>query len=791
MNERIANNSIEGPNEPHFELKEDRQEMLDQKWEYLEDVKNNLHEVFGVDHLPKEFVEQDVLPIRRKIREQVEAKNYVESLSEETRSETAGLAYLVSHFQVERRPINKAERDEEGDISVVFKDGSSYRFNADERRLAEDMENYFDAYRLTRNAHKFRKNVKEAERDAIETNEKERRVFRSESEKNKKISAMVFGKYKDAGFSEKEIGELVKMSELSPDDIHEISVLRGLGEIWNRYISGDKTRFVAISAALTLPAAVEGIAPRFLAATVGNNANTMESLAIYSALSLGVSGGFAYLSRWIRDFVQKNSGKQGGFDEHVAENVTGLPGREIVNLGMGTINDRVENARSNYDWLAKIVSYEVLPSAVMMGSSAISLALKSPTLAGATVGGAALTLLLNKYVEAKSGLWTNTDEKKRRREELANKLHSMLDGHMEMVLSGQREVFEEELGAEFAKGREADAELNASRSMVNFVRGTFRHLNLVTAGAASMIAGGGGELFINALLYQGNFQEGTRKLLEVRTNLITALRDIAQMELTFNGFVDEEKEKEKNRVGVDEVANGNLNAKNINYEIDGTKILENIDLEIPQGQMVSLRGGSGAGKSTLLKILAGYLGPTSGEVGLGGINLDGIKRYGPQQLYKRVAYLSQEPLLQNGKTVRENICFGVSSEVTDEEIKAVLEEVGLKRRFSNLNEQIVFARENGSSSPGEKQRIGLARMILKLRKDQLQLAFIDEPTAALDEDLKVQIGRIVNEEKKRNPDVTFIAISHDAEFRDQLEGAREIFLENGKIVQSRSDYDES
>jgi ABC-type transport system involved in cytochrome bd biosynthesis fused ATPase/permease subunit len=163
------------------------------------------------------------------------------------------------------------------------------------------------------------------------------------------------------------------------------------------------------------------------------------------------------------------------------------------------------------------------------------------------------------------------------------------------------------------------------------------------------------------------------------------------------------------------------------------------------------------------------------------VEMENVKKSGPDSIYSKIAYLSQFPYILED-TVRNNLTFGISGDVADSEIREVLKEVGLNERFSNLNEKLNGGSgDAGTTSGGETSRIGLARAILKMRKNDSRIVFLDEPTASVDEKTAMNIADIINMEKQKNPDVTFISISHDRNYNEKLETSMPIRMKNGRI----------
>lgn len=170
----------------------------------------------------------------------------------------------------------------------------------------------------------------------------------------------------------------------------------------------------------------------------------------------------------------------------------------------------------------------------------------------------------------------------------------------------------------------------------------------------------------------------------------------------------------------------------ISYAYDTNKpVLQGIDLELPRGSLVAIKGRSGAGKSTLLDILAGLRTPTRGW-----IELDGQRIAHKQELAGRIAYAGQQPAVFPD-TVRANVAFGRPPELIDDGAvwralaRAHLDEV-VRALPGQLDHRLGFAQ---TLSGGQIQRLAVARA-LYMDCDYLLL---DEPTAALDGETEMQL----------------------------------------------------
>ena len=190
---------------------------------------------------------------------------------------------------------------------------------------------------------------------------------------------------------------------------------------------------------------------------------------------------------------------------------------------------------------------------------------------------------------------------------------------------------------------------------------------------------------------------------------------------------------------------------NMVFRRDGNavNVLENIGLEVREGEFVCLLGPSGCGKSTLLNIVAGFLKPTSGEV-----RINGELVTGPDP---RRIFVFQERGVFPWLTVEGNIGFGLfklSKQEKAERIAYYVKLVGLDGFEKSYPQEL---------SGGMKQRLEVARA-LAVNPDML---FLDEPFGALDSITRLimrgELLRIWEKEKK-----TIIFVTHDIEEAVQL-----------------------
>ena len=222
-----------------------------------------------------------------------------------------------------------------------------------------------------------------------------------------------------------------------------------------------------------------------------------------------------------------------------------------------------------------------------------------------------------------------------------------------------------------------------------------------------------------------------------------------------------------------------LKAHNIHryYPSGNTKleVLKGVDIDVKEGEILSLIGQSGAGKSTLLHILGGLDVPSEGEVFLNSDNiykLSDSKR--AQVRNKHVGFIFQFFHLLPEFTALENIMIpamissarSLSKKETIGRARSLIAQVGLEFREHH---------KPGQLSGGEQQRIAIARALM----NKPELVFCDEPTGNLDTENSEKLTVLLKELNKKN-NQTFLIVSHDMSVAEI--GHRIIKIDDGKIV---------
>ena len=767
------------------DLNKTQKESFEEKKEDLELVKGILEEQFGKDKLPKDLV-LEMISIRKDIKNTIGKENFLDELDEATDNRIKSLMSEIYNPELKKEEIKEITEDKEGNIEILYKNGKKEILDRNEKELLFSLRLYFDSYRLAHNANKFRSNVEEIKNEIIQGNKDRKINFYEDKEKSDELISELKEKYSEAGFSEGEIKELIKLCDLKDLEnlpIHEIKIMGEIKDLFSRFVGGDKTKYVGLSVALMVPAFIQGYAPMLIADAFKGSSIDIHQVFLFAAAALGGSSASFLIQKNYKDFINKNFQKEDGIIEYSAKNLTEMPADETKKFGLDTVKKRSERGRSSYEEVLNTISFDILPTATTLITSTLVLLEKSPILAGSTALASGITIVLNKYINKKGNFMGKQRDSERTSELMINKLNDQLNAHMEIVLAGEKERFLNEIQEFMEKEKIAQGNSRYFEILKNYWSSITSALNLTLGALAGALSGGSFDKVLAAILYSGNIDRGVQSLLNSKRNLIKSLRSVMQMELMFNGYAEEENGKENTRVSMSETKNSDINLKNVNVELDNKKILDNVNLDIPSGSMAYLEGASGAGKTTLMKIISGYYRPTSGEVKIGDVPVENIKKAGEESIYNRIAYLSQFPYLLDD-SLKNNLKFGLNKEITEDKINEVLKDVGLYGRFAgNLDEKLFGGSGNsGKTSGGETSRIGLARILLKIRNSDSKIVFLDEPTASVDNATKKDIAQIINNEKEKRPEATFIVISHDEKFVDMLHCNIKVKMEKGKIV---------
>jgi phospholipid/cholesterol/gamma-HCH transport system ATP-binding protein len=201
-------------------------------------------------------------------------------------------------------------------------------------------------------------------------------------------------------------------------------------------------------------------------------------------------------------------------------------------------------------------------------------------------------------------------------------------------------------------------------------------------------------------------------------------------------------------------------------------VLDQVSLNIEEGENVVVFGKSGSGKSVLLKCIVKLMEPDSGDILIEGQNIKNISDKKLNELRKYIGFLFQSAALYDSMSVRENLefplvrNFNFTPAEREKKIKDVLDKVSLVDAIDKMPAEL---------SGGMKKRIGLARTIIT----KPRLILYDEPTTGLDPITSKEISQLIVELQK-DLHTTSIIVTHDL-ICAKIIATHAVVLKDGKI----------
>ena len=180
---------------------------------------------------------------------------------------------------------------------------------------------------------------------------------------------------------------------------------------------------------------------------------------------------------------------------------------------------------------------------------------------------------------------------------------------------------------------------------------------------------------------------------------------------------------------------------------EGSRILDGLTLEVPEGRLMVITGPNGGGKTTLARIIAGIEKPTEGRIYLDGQDITGVDVTGRAKM--GVSFAFQQPVRFKGITVRQLIELAAGGDVDEDRLCAILSRVGLCAR------EYIDREVNATLSGGEIKRIEIATVLAR----HTRLSVFDEPEAGIDLWSFTNLISVF-EEMRRSLKGTLLVISH-------------------------------
>ena len=210
----------------------------------------------------------------------------------------------------------------------------------------------------------------------------------------------------------------------------------------------------------------------------------------------------------------------------------------------------------------------------------------------------------------------------------------------------------------------------------------------------------------------------------------------------------------------------------------GIPALNDVSLDIEEGEFVFIVGDSGSGKSTLIKLLLKELEPTEGTITINNKKLNKIKRRQIPKFRRNIGVVFQDFRLLKYRNIYDNVAFaqkviGESNRSIKKNVPSMLSMVGLAAKYRSYPRQL---------SGGEQQRVAIARALI----NEPKILLADEPTGNLDNHNAWEIMKLLEEINSRG--TTVVVVTHNLEIVKAM-NKRVITMKKGVVVEdSEGDY---
>ena len=215
-----------------------------------------------------------------------------------------------------------------------------------------------------------------------------------------------------------------------------------------------------------------------------------------------------------------------------------------------------------------------------------------------------------------------------------------------------------------------------------------------------------------------------------------------------------------------------LSVKNLSKSFGELEVLKDINVDIAEGEVISVIGPSGSGKSTFLRCINLLETPNSGTITYNG-DIVNEPKYDKRRLHQEVGMVFQRFNLFPHKTVLDNIMLaplklkrGSKAEIREHALE-LLDKVGLKSKADEMP---------GNLSGGQQQRVAIARALAM----NPRVLLFDEPTSALDPELVGEVLKVMQDLAEEG--MTMVVVTHEMGFAREVSNHL-IFMEGGYIVE--------
>jgi iron complex transport system ATP-binding protein len=215
-----------------------------------------------------------------------------------------------------------------------------------------------------------------------------------------------------------------------------------------------------------------------------------------------------------------------------------------------------------------------------------------------------------------------------------------------------------------------------------------------------------------------------------------------------------------------------ISATGVSVTLGDTRVLDGVDVEVADGEWLSIVGPNGAGKTTLLRWLAG-LARGSGELWLDGRPAGSLRR---RERARLVALVPQTPVIPGGMTVADYVLLGRTPHIGAFSVEGPHDLAAVHDALVHLELVGMADRVVGTLSGGERQRVLIARALAQ----GAPIVLLDEPTTALDVGHQQQVLELVDD-LRRAHGLSVVSTMHDLTLAGQY-AERLVLLDGGRVV---------
>ena len=214
--------------------------------------------------------------------------------------------------------------------------------------------------------------------------------------------------------------------------------------------------------------------------------------------------------------------------------------------------------------------------------------------------------------------------------------------------------------------------------------------------------------------------------------------------------------------------NNKISLNDVSFKYDDKKVLENINFDFEKGKKYALVGLSGSGKSTLMKLISKRIKANEGKIYIDGTDLDEISR---NSIINLISTINQNVFLFKG-SIYDNITL-FSKDYSEEKVKDVILKAELGKYLDRLYDKELISENANNLSGGEKQRISIARSLIKDTK----IILADEILSSLDNEIAFSIEKGLLELEN----ITLISVTHRLIKENLKQYDKILVLKDGKI----------